>query len=133
MSSVAESVALEIAGEVEIKFTENVPGSKNGIIIVMEGETLTKAIKREYQRRCNALVMDRVRILGNLEFLVIIKEIPTVVSRLESTIALRRATVKVIIANKIVMELREILVKSRKEIKRLKPTPATKNSAYQDF
>ena len=43
-------MALEVAGEVEVKFTENVPGSKDGIIIVAEGKTLAKVIKREYQR-----------------------------------------------------------------------------------
>ena len=79
------------------------------------------------------MVISGVRILGNLKLLVIIKEIPTVVSRPEGAMALKRVTVKAIVANKIVMELKEILIKSRKEIKRLKPAPATENSAYQDF
>ena len=133
MSFVAESVASEVAGEVEVEFTKNMPGFKDGIIIVTEGETLTKVIKREYQRRCNALVIGGVRILGNSKLLVITKEIPTVVSRSESTMALRRVMVRVIVADKIIMELGEILVEFRKEIKRLKPAPATKDSAYQDF
>ena len=124
---------MEITGEIEIKFTKNVPGFKDGIIVITEGETLAKVIKREYQRQCNTLVIGKVRILGNPELLVIAKEIPTVVSRPEGAMALRRVTIKVIIADKMVMELREILVKSRKEIKRLKPAPATKNLAYQDF
>ena len=48
MSLVIESVASEIAGEVKVKFTENMPGSKDGIIIITEGKTLAEVIKREY-------------------------------------------------------------------------------------
>ena len=44
--------------------------------------------------------------------------------------ALKRVTIKIIVANKIIIELREILAESRKEIKRLKPAPATKNPVY---
>ena len=123
-------MALEIAGEIEVEFTKNVPGFKDGIIVITEGKTLTEVIKREYQRRCNALVMGGVRILGNPELLVTAKEISTVVSRPEGTIALRRVTVKAIVADKMVMELGEMLVKSHKEIKRFKPAPATKDSVY---
>ena len=77
--------------------------------------------------------MGGVRILDNPELLVIVKEIPTVVSRPEGVITLRKATVKVIIANKMVMELGEILAELYKEIKRFKATPVTENLAYQDF
>ena len=41
-------MALEITGEVEIKFTKNMPGFKDGIIIITEGETLTEVIKKKY-------------------------------------------------------------------------------------
>ena len=121
---------MEVAGEVKIKFIENVPSSKDGIIIITEGETLAKVIKKEYQRRYNTLVIRGVRILNNPELLVIIKEIPIMVSRPESAMALKRATVKIIIANKIIIELAEMVVKLYKEIKRLKATPVTGNLAY---
>ena len=48
MSFIAENVASEVAGEVEIKFTKNMPGSKDNIIIITEGETVAKVIKRKY-------------------------------------------------------------------------------------
>ena len=126
-------MALEVAGEVEVKFTKNMPSFKDGIIVVAKGKTLAKVIKREYQRRYNTLIIKGVRILNNPGLLVIVKKIPTVVSCPEGAMALRRVIIKIIIANKMVMELKEILVKLYKKIKRLKPTPATKNSAYQDF
>ena len=50
MLFIAESVALEVTEKVEIKFTENVPGSKDGRIVVAESKTLAEVIKKEYQR-----------------------------------------------------------------------------------
>ena len=120
----------EVVERVEVKFTENVPGSKDGMIVVTEGKTLAEAIKKEYQRRYNALVMGGVRILNNPELLVTVKKILVITSHPKGTKALRRAMVKAIAAEKMVTELREILVELRKEIKRLKPTPGIKNSAY---
>ena len=77
--------------------------------------------------------MGGVRILNNPELLITIKKIPVITSHPKGTKALRRATVKAIAAEKMVTKLGKILAKSRGEIKRLKPTRGTKNSAYQDF
>ena len=41
-------MASEITGEVEVKFIKNMPGSKDGVIIITEGETFAEVIKKEY-------------------------------------------------------------------------------------